>query len=161
VAGSYIKGMGTIHKDVPLSECTLRRYEKPINTDRDLVRRLCLTLGILQPGDSRDVIVDVLHVLLTARSQKKMMDTDLIRDLVIANRADYELEMNGIAHSNIRRQLRRLKELYLIECINNEYRISEFMSCEEVLNEKIMPFLIKPILQRVKEYLKAVDQQFK
>ena len=153
--------MGTIHKDVPLSECTLRRYEKPANTSRDLVRRLCLTFGVLQPGDSRDVIVDVLHVLLTARGQKKMLDTDIIRDLVIANRADHELEMNGIAHSNIRRQLRRLKELYLIECINNEDRVCEFMTCEEVFNDKITPFLIKPILQRVKDYLKAVDQQFK
>jgi len=153
--------MGTIHKDVPLSECTLRRYEKPANTDRDLVRRLCLTFGVLQPGDSRDVIVDVLHVLLKAKEQRKMLDTDIIRDLVIANRADHELEMNGIAHSNIRRQLRRLKELYLIECINNEYRITEFMSCEEVFTDKITPFLIKPILQRVKDYLKAVDQQFK
>ena len=90
-----------------------------------------------------------------------MLDTDIIRDLVIANRADHELEMNGIAHSNIRRQLRRLKELYLIECINNEYRVCEFMTCEEVFNDKITPFLIKPILQRVKDYLKAVDQQFK
>jgi len=47
-----------IAKDTPLSEVTLRKYEKPVDiSERDLVRKLCLSLGLLQPGDSRDVIV--------------------------------------------------------------------------------------------------------
>ena len=43
----------TISKDLPLSEITLRRYEKPYATNkRELTRKLCLSLGLLQPGDS-------------------------------------------------------------------------------------------------------------
>ena len=56
--------MKTISRDVPLSELTLRKYEKPDFKGRNLIRKLCLSLGLLQPGDSRDVIVDILNVLL-------------------------------------------------------------------------------------------------
>ncbi len=60
----------TISRDVPLADITLRRYEKPENFNgRDLIRKLCLSLGLLQPGDSRDVIVDVLSVLLKAKGE--------------------------------------------------------------------------------------------
>ena len=70
----------TIAKDTPLAEITLRRYEKPSNLKgRDLVRKLCLSIGLLQPGDSRDVVVDVLSVLLNA---KKEMDSKEIEELV-------------------------------------------------------------------------------
>ena len=51
--------------EAPLSEITLRRYEKPYNLNRrDVVQKLCLSLGLLQPGDSRDVVVDIFYVLL-------------------------------------------------------------------------------------------------
>ena len=60
----------TISKEIPLSEITLRKYEKPSKlSDRELVRKLCLSIGLLQPGDSRDVIVDILHVLLKSKKQ--------------------------------------------------------------------------------------------
>ena len=58
----------TISKEMPLAEITLRRYEKPSKlSERELVRKICLSIGLLQPGDSRDVVVDVLHVLLIAK----------------------------------------------------------------------------------------------
>ncbi len=51
-------------KDIPLGEITLRKYEKPYDAPkRELVRKVCLSLGLLQPGDSRDIIVDILLVL--------------------------------------------------------------------------------------------------
>ena len=54
----------TVSKEVPLAEITLRKYEKPYNLkDRDLVKKLCLSIGLLQPGDSRDVIVDVNYLV--------------------------------------------------------------------------------------------------
>ena len=57
--------MRKIAKEVALSEITLRKYEKPGNVkDRALVKKICLSLGLLQEGDSRDVIVDVLYVIL-------------------------------------------------------------------------------------------------
>ena len=52
----------TISKDAPLAEITLRRYEKPYEmSKRELLRKICLSIGLLQAGDSRDVIVDILH----------------------------------------------------------------------------------------------------
>ena len=48
-----------VSRDIPLAEITLRRYEKPYDLNsRELVKKVCLSLGLLQPGDSRDVIVD-------------------------------------------------------------------------------------------------------
>jgi hypothetical protein len=38
---------------------------------RELVRKFCLSTGLLQPGDSRDVMVDILYVLLKARQRKE------------------------------------------------------------------------------------------
>ena len=74
----------TISRDVPLAEIALRKYEKPENfRGRDLVRKLCLSLSLLQPGDSRDVIVDILHVLLKA---KKELSSEEIGKLVIDER---------------------------------------------------------------------------
>ena len=99
----------TISKDVPLAEITLRKYEKPDNlSGRELVRKLCLSLGLLQPGDSRDVMVDVLHILLKS---KEHLTAKEIEEAVIANRKKENLKVWGVASSNIRRQLKRLKDL--------------------------------------------------
>ena len=61
-------------RDLPLSEVILRKYEKPYDSSqRELIRKVCLSLGLLQPGDSRDIIVDLLMVLDNARKDKKWM----------------------------------------------------------------------------------------
>ena len=146
-----------IAKDVPLSELTLRRYEKPYEMPRrELIRKLCLSIGLLQPGDSRDVIVDVLQVLLDHKIKNKMLDSEEVKKEVINQRKKNKLPLKGIASSNIRRQLKRLKDIYLVESINNEYRITEFNSLEEIFNERIEKFMLPNILSRVKEYLKVV-----
>ena len=73
--------MKTKSIDTPLSEITLRRYEKPYNlTKRELVRKLCLSMGLLNPGDGRDVIVDVLYVLLEAAKDKTLLSSEKIRE---------------------------------------------------------------------------------
>jgi len=147
----------TISKDIPLSEITLRRYEKPYEMPRrELIRKLCLSLGLLQPGDSRDVIIDVLQVLLDYKQKNKMLDSEEVKREVIALRKKNKLLLKGIASSNIRRQLKRLKDLSLAENINNEYRITEFQELEEVFNERIEKFMLPNIISRVKEYLKTV-----
>jgi hypothetical protein len=70
-------------KDLPLAEITLRKYEKPYQTERrELVKKVCLSLGLLQPGDSRDVIVDVLMVLDDARKEKGQLTSDKVKDKV-------------------------------------------------------------------------------
>ena len=146
----------TISKDIPLSEITLRRYEKPTNLkDRDLVRKLCLSIGLLQPGDSRDIIVDIMNVLLKAKKEKNRLASDEIEKLVIEERKKHKLPMIGIASSNIRRQLKRLKDLFLIESIANNYRITEFENLSAIFEEKIEKFYLKSIVDRVREYFSS------
>ena len=45
-----------IARELPLTEFTIRRYERPHSTDmRALVKRLCLSVGLLQPGQTTRV----------------------------------------------------------------------------------------------------------
>ena len=82
--------MSIVSKDTPLAEITLRKYEKPYDLDkRELTKKLCLSIGLLQPGDSRDVIVDVL---LTLINSKDLVDSKKIEDNVIDIRKSYNLE---------------------------------------------------------------------
>ncbi|MBS3143944.1 hypothetical protein J4446_03675 [Candidatus Woesearchaeota archaeon] len=142
-----------VSKDIPLAEITLRKYEKPYDLDRrELTKKLCLSIGLLQPGDSRDVVVDVLYVIL----QNKLLDSREIEDKVIELRKSYNLELKGIASSNIRRQIKRLKDLFLIENVNNKYRINENEPLINIFEEKIEKFYIKSIIDRVKEYFRII-----
>lgn len=149
--------MVNISRDKPLAEITLRRYEKPYDLEgRELVKKFCLSVGLLQPGDSRDVIVDVLSVLLNARKDKKEINSKAVEEQVILLRKKDNLPLVGIASSNIRRQLRRLKELFLIENVNNNYRISEFENLSEIFDKKIEKFYLANIIERVREYFDAM-----
>ena len=156
-----MKGEKKISSDTPLFEITLRKYEKPqARKERELVKRLCLSLGMLQPGDSRDVIVDVLHVLLKSKKKKQLMSIEDIEKKVIINRKLHKLQQQGIAASNIPRQIKRLRNLMLVEKLKRRYRISEFLGASEIFSEKIEKFLLQGIIQRVKEYLSAADDLF-
>ncbi|MCH8004388.1 MAG: hypothetical protein IH934_07215 [Nanoarchaeota archaeon] len=149
----------TISKEIPLSEITLRKYEKPSKfSDRELVRKLCLSIGLLQPGDSRDVIVDILHVLLKAKKQNKSLTSEEIEKEVINARKKQKLALHGIAPSNIRRQIKRLRDLFLVEKIKNSYRITEFENLSIIFEEKIEKFYLKSIVDRVKEYFNSLDK---
>ena len=155
------KTIKTISKDSPLAEITLRKYEKPFDmTHRDLVRKLCLSTGLLQPGDSRDVIVDILYVLLKARREKKDYSSEEIRGLVIASRKDASLELAGIAASNVRRQLKRLRDIFLVEKVRNKYRINEHESLNNIFKEKIEQYLLQTVISRVKDYFDVIDREF-
>lgn len=148
----------TISKDTPLSEITLRRYEKPGTLKgRDLVRKLCLSLGILQPGDSRDVIVDILDVLLIESKKKNLLSSEEVEKKVIELRKKQNLSTLGTASSNIRRQLRRLREIFLVEKITNKYRITEFYTLKELFEEKIMKYFVASIQERIYEYCEAIE----
>lgn len=147
----------TISRDFPISELTLRRYEKPLTTNkREIVRKFCLSLGLLQPGDSRDVIVDILQVLLHARQKRVLMNSEDIKKETINLRKKAKLQLKGIASSNVRRQLKRLRDIHLAEKVKNEYRITEFEEIGSLVEEKIEKFLLQNILKRVKEYSKLV-----
>ncbi|MDD5651132.1 MAG: hypothetical protein PHF86_12080 [Candidatus Nanoarchaeia archaeon] len=144
----------SIARDIPLAEITLRRYENPSKLKkREIIRKLCLSTGLLQPGDSRDVVVDVLHLLTTSKTPLSSED---IQNGVIKLRKNQKLPMKGIAHSNIRRQLKRLKDLFLIEKINEGYRINENESLINLFEEKIEKYYLKNIISRVKDYYRLV-----
>ena len=147
----------TISKDIPLAELTLRKYERPYpSSKRNLIRKLCLSLGLLQPGDSRDIIVDILQVLLEAKKSKKFLSSEQIIEEVIKLRKESKLPLKGIASSNIRRQLKRLRDIFFVEKMENEYRITEFEELNVLFEKKIKDFYLKSILERVNEYLDAV-----
>lgn len=141
-------------KEVHLGEITLRKYEKPYDlSPRELVRKVCLSLGLLQPGDSRDIIVDIVLVLENARKEKTWLSSFTIRDKVEELRKSHSLESKGLAESNIRRQLKRLRDAMLVDKQENQYRLSEFAPLSEIFETKVEKFLIPQILDRVKEYL--------
>lgn len=146
-----------ISRDLPLSEITLRKYEKPYNMSRrETIRKLCLSIGLLQAGDSRDVIVDILQVMIDARDQRKPLNSEEIKDEVIKLRKKEKLPLKGIASSNVRRQLKRLRDLFLIEKIRNDYRITEYDKLITIFEDKIEEFYLQSIVKRVKDYFRAV-----
>jgi len=151
----------TISKDTPLAEITFRRYEKPAElSKREIVRKLCLSLGLLQPGDSRDVIVDILHVLLDARKAKKELSSIEIEKKVIEIRKEHKLQLAGVASSNIRRQIKRLRASLLVEKSLNNYRVTEFLPLSEIFEENVEKFLLPSIINRIKEHCRKADELF-
>jgi hypothetical protein len=149
--------MVKVSKESSLAEITLRKYEKPYEIKgRELVKKLCLSIGLLQPGDSRDVVVDVFQVLIKS---KKELSSEDVEKLVSENRKKHKLPMLGIAPSNIRRQLKRLRDLFLVEKVANSYRITENAKLTDIFAEKIENFYLKTIVERVKEYFEAVQSE--
>jgi hypothetical protein len=137
-------------KDLPLQEITLRKYELPDASDKqEVAKKFLLSLGLLQPGESRDILVDIFLALLSARGDKKALD--------IAKLIEKIPEKKGVSESNVRRQLRRLKNFKLVEKVGGGYRIAEFGSLEPIIEDYIHSFVVKPSVERLKEYAKALD----
>ena len=147
-------------KDLPLSEITLRKYEKPMGLEkRELIRKICLSLGLLQLGDSRDIIVDILLVLIEANKNKEDISSEEIGKRVLIIRKKYSLETKGLAESNIRRQLKRLRDAMLVDKTNNNYFLTEHLALKEIFENNIEKFVIPQIIERVKEYLEEIDKK--
>lgn len=144
-------------KHKPLAEITLRKYEKPYRlSGRELIKKLCLSIGLLQPADSRDVIVDVFSAILN--SKNPLMQEE-IGSIVALSRKETGLPMTGTTPSNIRRQLKRLRDNYVVEKTGKAYRLAENAPLNEVFSEKIEKFYLPAILSRVKEYCQAVENE--
>lgn len=134
-----------VAKDTPLSEITLRKFEKPYGDDEEIIRKFCISIGLLQPADSRDIVVSILSELLKARRRRIFLSTEEIQ------------KRSEGSKPNIRRHLRKMVSIGLVEKIENKYRIREFMSLSEVLTEHIKPFVIEPAFSRILEYSQALD----
>jgi len=146
-------------REIPLDEITLRRYERPYDSSRrELVRKICLSIGLLQPGDSRDIIVDILMALENSRKERKELTSVEVGELVREIRKENSLDERGLAESNIRRQLKRLRDLMLVDKEKNLYRLSEFEPLSEIFQRKIENFMIPQTIERIKEYLEKLDK---
>lgn len=148
-----------IMKDLPLSEITLRKYEKPASLERrELFRKICLSLGLLQLGDSRDIIVDILMILVEANKNKDRLTSEEINNNVGELRKKYSLPDKGMAESNIRRQLKRLRDYMLVDKQENKYFLIEHSSLKDIFEKNIEKFVIPPIIERIKEYLGEIEK---
>mgnify|MGYP001579733679 FL=1 len=146
-------------KDIPLSEITLRKYERPVGLEkRELIRKICLSFGLLQLGDSRDVIIDILMVLIDANKKKEKLSSVEIRKRVEEIRKKYSLDDKGLAESNIRRQLKRLTDMMFINKHDNNYYLTEHESLKEIFEKNIEKFVLPQIIERIKEYLSELEK---
>lgn len=143
-------------KEKPLAELTLRKYERPFRlTGRELVKKMCLSVGLLQPADSRDVVVDVFYSMLRSEG----MTASELEEAVKKCRNQHNLPLKGIASSNIRRQVKRLKDAFFIERVGNFYRVAENAALHDLFTERIEKFYLPAIVSRVKEYCEAVEKE--
>jgi hypothetical protein len=146
-------------KDIPLSEITLRKYEKPENLEkRELMRKICLSLGLLQLGDSRDIIVDILLVLEEANKKREELLSEDIKKRVEENRKKYSLDTRGLAESNIRRQLKRLRDSMFVDRRGNSYYLAEHLPLKDIFERSIERFILPQIIERIKDYLEELER---
>jgi hypothetical protein len=138
-------------KDIPLREITLRKYEEPSNLEhRELTKKFLLSVGLLQPGESRDIIVDIFHSMVLARKEQKHFTMEMFLEKL--------KDKPGASAPNIRRQLRRLRELKMIEKNQEGFRIAEFGSLCPIVDQFIIQYFVNPSLERIKQYAKALDE---
>ncbi len=143
--------MRKVFKDTPLDEITLRRFEKPSEKNvKENVRKFCISIGLLQPGDSRDIISKIMFLLIKKSKKKEFLPIKKIYEKLE--------EHAGGTPSNIRRHLRRLKELNLVEKTSYGYRIREFLPLNEIFEKVIKKFTISPAMERITEYCEAIDK---
>ncbi|HDN90922.1 MAG TPA: hypothetical protein ENG56_01010 [Candidatus Aenigmarchaeota archaeon] len=138
-------------KEIPLVEITLRKFEKPYEKELTvLLKKFCISLGLLQPGDSRDVIVYILEFLLKKRKERKLVTVDEIRDYL------KEKKLRGLTPQNLRRHLKKLEDIYLVDRVGNGVRIKEWMELPELIKE-IEEYLVIPIFNRIEEYARRIE----
>jgi predicted transcriptional regulator len=147
--------MGKVFQDKPITEITLRKFERPFNEDKNnLIRKFIISLGLLQPGDSRDVIVDIFKLFLESKKTKLVLTSKEIEEKVKNVRSE------GTTSSNVRRQILRLEHIGLVEKNQGGYRIKEFSDISYILEEHVRQFLVEPTLKRISEYAKEIDSKF-
>ena len=88
---------------------------------------------------------------MKTRKQNKSLD---VEDIV------EELEGKvGASSPNVTRQIKRLKDLKLIEKSHEGYRITEFGKIDNIVSNYIIPFVINQGAERLREYAKELDRR--
>lgn len=137
-------------KDIPLDNITIRRFESSYNDNlKELCRKFLISIGLLQIGESRDIINELFYQFILAAKDKVYLPIDKI--IIVFEKKE------GGTGSNIRRHLRRLKDLNIIEKTPNGYRIVEFKPLNIIFKENIVEQLITPTIKRINEYAEKID----
>lgn len=141
-----------LYIDRPLSGISLNEFEKPTNDYNVNMRRLCISLGLVRPGESRIAIVYILDILIKARKKKKegLDSYEIVNEL-------YKKKIK-IVYANILRDIRKLINAGLVEKRNNLYRIRENMKLNEIVTSFIKPYIIDRTLKKIEEYADAVEK---
>ncbi len=127
--------------DKPLLEVTLRKYERPAGKPREeVLKKFCMALGLLQPGDSRDQIVGILDVFLKEKGRPISVGE-------ISGKLGKKTALSGI-----RRHLRRLIEVKLVEKQGRLYRLAEGEDPQFAVKFLTRKFVVDDILSRIEEY---------
>lgn len=143
--------MKKVFKDKPLSEITLRRFEKPSDENlKELSRKFLISTGLLQTGDGRDIISEIFYDFIASSKNKEYLPIDLI----IKKFKDFD----GGTPNNIRRHILRLKEYGLIERTDYGYRMPDFMDLKELFKKEIIKEFIEPSINRIIEYCEKIDE---
>lgn len=133
--------------DLPLSEITIRKFERPINIDKKtLLRRFCISLGLINPGDNRAGVVDVFEVLFDS---KEPLGAENV----------FETLEKKLALSGIRRHLRRLEQVKILEHRNSKYRLAEGGNLTYCLKYVVKDQLIEDIFNRIQEYGEELQKE--
>jgi hypothetical protein len=142
-----------LYKDIPLAGISLSEFERPGNDYFTNLRRFCISIGVISPGESRVGIVHILDVLLKARKgHPHGLDSySIVKEL-------YKTDVK-IVYANILRDVRKLIEVGLVEKRDSKYRIKENLNLNEILNSFIKPYIVDRILKRVSEYAIKLDDQ--
>ncbi len=141
-----------LYKDRPLAEISLKEFEKPTSDYITNLRRLCISLGVVSPGESRIAIVYILDILIKAREKKqKSLDSyAVVKELYRRN--------VKIVYANVLRDIRKLISVGLVEKRDNGYRIKENLPINEILKTFIKPYIVDKIFNRIIEYADAIDR---
>lgn len=129
----------------------LRLYEKSPGKGREAIEKIACSLGLIQTNDSRDTIIDVLHIMLKASKTKTWLSSKDIGKLTNNTRQENNLKVT--ADSNIRRILKFLQDQKIVEKEKAKYRIIGF-DYARMLEEKRKTS--EKILQRIEEYCRTV-----
>ncbi len=142
-----------LYKDTPLIGISLNEFEKPGSDYFTNLRRFCISIGVISPGESRVGIVHILDILLKARGEdKEGLDSySIVKEL-------YKIDVK-IVYANILRDIRKLIAVGLVEKRDGRYRIKENMGLSEILDSFIKPYIVEKILKRISDYASKLDEQ--
>lgn len=139
----------------PLRTLSLSLYPKSTVKGREAIERFCLSLRLIPSTSSKDTIVDVLHEIILTSKEKKGISSKDIESLVKDKRKHLGLSLDGCASSNIRRILKQLKNLGVIEKTKG-YHLKKFMPLDTIVEEVIEKDILY-FIKRIKEYAKQID----